>query len=252
MLHLDGVELLNICNLACKNCYTPGTKYPRGMADDHVVYEALKYGVPGEYFSVYGSGEPFLHPKLYEYVKATEDRGYIPYISTNGLLLTEDSLGKLLEAGVKLLQISVHTKKSMKALKLAVKQCPPEVNLQANILTCYIESGKLETWCEECEITPEERAHFRVIGTHNWAGNGADGRVAYPEEDVQRWKSKCAYLQHGLCYVKWDGLVVSCCFDSEGDNALGHIDDFATLQHTPDNYSLCQFCGPNWTNGEMI
>lgn len=253
MLKLDGVELLNICNLSCPNCYTPGTKYPRGMANDHVVYEAMKYGTPREYFSVYGSGEPFLHPKLYEYIQAAKDRGYLPYISTNGLLLTEDSLGRSLEAGVKLLQISVHTLKSLEALKLAAHQCNhQEVTLQANVLTYYIESGQLERWCAECGITPEERAFFRVIGTHNWAGNGADGKVVYPQEDIVRRKANCVYLRHGLCYVKWDGLVVSCCFDSEGDNVIGHIDDFPNLQHLPHSYPLCRFCGPNWTNGEMI
>jgi hypothetical protein len=222
------------------------------MANDHVVYEALKYGTPGEYFSVYGSGEPFLHPKLYEYVAATRNHGYMPYISTNGLLLTEDSLGKLIEAGVRLLQISIHTKKSMEALQLAVKMCGIQVTVQANILTHFIESGHIEKWCSECEVTTEERAHFRVIGTHNWAGNGAEGRIVYPEEDIQRRKACCAYMCRNMCYVKWDGLVVSCCFDSEGDNVIGHIDDFPSLEHKPDSYPLCQFCGPNWTNGELM
>lgn len=118
MLQPGGTKLTNTCNLSCKDCPIPTTKVPRGFANDATVKLAMKYAKPGQLFSFHRQGEPLLHPDLLRYVKLASKKGLRPLASTNGILLTEDLFHKLLKAGIRNLQITLHSKKSVAANKV--------------------------------------------------------------------------------------------------------------------------------------
>lgn len=115
LMTVSGIELTNLCNLRCRQCPTPLTGAATGYTDDETVARALDYAAPGQLFSYHRLGEPLLHPKLLQYVQWASDRGIHPLISTNGVLLTEEIFLQLLDAGLRNLQITLHTTASTRA-----------------------------------------------------------------------------------------------------------------------------------------
>lgn len=57
---------------------------------------------------------------------------------------------------------------------------------------------------------------------------------------------KCYFVNKHVVNVRWDGSVVGCCFDSENDNEIGHISEFANVKIDLSKYSLCKHCDANW------
>lgn len=253
LMAVSGIELTNLCNLRCRQCPTPFTGAATGYADDRTVARALDYAAPGQLFSYHRLGEPLLHPKLLQYVRWASQRGIHPLISTNGVLLTQEIFEQLLDAGIRNLQITLHTTASTKAYGLVARHllAHPEVQERltfvGNVLSHY---EKVPEWLDQCGITAEERRFLRYVKTHSWAGNVPGQRVAFPDDVVERRVKNCYFITNNQASVRWDGTIVACCFDSENENVIGKLDDFSTLRHTPATYKLCQFCDPNWANGD--
>ncbi len=117
------------CNLDCSYC----TEYDNDKGD--VPYEELirridKCRELGVLHTDLIGGEPLLHPDLVRLFQQIKARGMTSGMTTNGFLLTEDKLDRLLEAGLGRLQISVDrlrptrgTPKSLKTLKGKIDLC---------------------------------------------------------------------------------------------------------------------------------
>lgn len=85
-IHMQ-IELTNYCNLRCRVCPT-GTglmRREKGNLDVDLYARLMKEA--GPYLltaSLWGWGEPLLHPHFEQIVRITRDQGVIPLISTNG------------------------------------------------------------------------------------------------------------------------------------------------------------------------
>lgn len=95
------VELTNFCNFRCCFCPT-GTKNMqriKGFMPDAVVEALLcnikKYNIAGVRFIRWG--EPTMHPKYIEIIKKVKDIGASVHINTNGSLLDETQIKKLID-----------------------------------------------------------------------------------------------------------------------------------------------------------
>lgn len=98
------VEITTYCNLKCPGCY-------RGCnLDDNVeIHEPLdtiKANIKEmqrirncQIISLSG-GEPLLHPELKEIIRFIKESGMIPFVHTNGILLTEELIKELREIGL--------------------------------------------------------------------------------------------------------------------------------------------------------
>ncbi|MCM1112951.1 MAG: radical SAM protein [Muribaculum sp.] len=104
------VELTNFCNFRCCFCPT-GTKSMqrvKGFMSDTVI-EALidnieKYNIPGVRFIRWG--EPTMHPKYIEVIQKIKRIGAAVHINTNGLLLGEAQIKKLIDIGLDSIKFS--------------------------------------------------------------------------------------------------------------------------------------------------
>jgi SAM-dependent methyltransferase len=255
MLSHCGIELTNICNLSCPTCSTLKSRAPRGFADERTVRLAMEYAEPGQVFSFYRSGEPLLHRDVIKYVRMASRYGLQPQISTNGLLLSERVLYSLLEAGITMLQITLHTEESCFAYMTAARFIK-EINANYNNITFHgnllSSNHKAISWLKSLGAKSDDLIYVRSIGTHNCAGNVLCTKVEYSEDVISRRMTTCWHLSNNKCNIRWDGTIVSCRFDSENDNVLGTIDNYLNLKHTASSYSLCKYCDANWANGEMI
>jgi hypothetical protein len=154
---------------------------------EHVMYYD-KLGTQHE-LSFTGVGEALLHPEFISMLAYARKRfeGLILF-ATNGILLTEIIAEQLAHLGVKV-YVSLHR---------------PEL------------AGGAVELCRRYGILGDVNAGFATAAM-NWAGD-VDWYVSAPEQ-------RCAYLHQGWAAVLQDGTVNACCWDAEGRNAIGHVDD---------------------------
>jgi MoaA/NifB/PqqE/SkfB family radical SAM enzyme len=110
------------CNLDCAYC----TEYDNSMA--HPSTAELKSWLRkirelGTMRIALVGGEPLLHPDIVEIVRYCRELGFATSLTTNGFLLTRELLGRLEQAGLQVMQISVDrmtpspvTRKSFKTI----------------------------------------------------------------------------------------------------------------------------------------
>lgn len=236
------LEITNRCNLNCEFC--PGTKRPQGfLTPEDFQRFAAELRSYTEYLYLHLMGEPLLHPQLKEILVHGETLGFKVMITTNGTLLAERGELLLNCPAVEKVSISLHSFEGNGGVELAkyLEQCVRFAQRAAG-------EGK--------------RCAFRLWnldGTDTQGANLRNGEIlsalqcAFPRPwKVGRRGTTLApnvFLEWGerfvwpdlsapaedrpaFCYglrdqvgVLWDGTVVPCCLDHEGDIPLGNLRD---------------------------
>jgi radical SAM protein with 4Fe4S-binding SPASM domain len=96
------------CNLACRHCYLDaqdcaGPELTTAQARDFIA-DLGRMKVPVLLLS---GGEPMLRPDLYELIAMAREAGVRPVLSTNGMLITPEAAGRLREAGIRYVGVSL-------------------------------------------------------------------------------------------------------------------------------------------------
>ena len=89
------------CNLRCVHCYASSADHPyQGELTTeeafHVIDDLAEYGVPVVLFS---GGEPLMRQDLFDLSARTVARGMRAVLSTNGTLLTDETIARVKEQG---------------------------------------------------------------------------------------------------------------------------------------------------------
>ncbi len=97
------------CNLKCVHCYSDSDNkhYPGELSEEEgrkLIEDLAEFGVPVLLFS---GGEPLMHPSLFEWVSLASSKGIRAVVSTNGTLLTTETVEKLNDAGISYAGVSV-------------------------------------------------------------------------------------------------------------------------------------------------
>jgi MoaA/NifB/PqqE/SkfB family radical SAM enzyme len=104
------VEITNRCHLNCRMCIRQAWEAEQGDMPRAAFQEllaqlqtfptvaTLKFG---------GYGEPLLHPDFFAMVEAAHRQGLRTVATTNGMLLTEERAGRLVDSGLDALYVSV-------------------------------------------------------------------------------------------------------------------------------------------------
>jgi len=104
------LEVTTRCNLACTTCIRNSWDDPLNHMEwstFEVILEQLKDLPDLKTIHFGGFGEPLSHPRILEMVAAVKVLGLQAELITNGLLLTEDVAGKLVELGLDRLTVSM-------------------------------------------------------------------------------------------------------------------------------------------------
>jgi len=169
--------------------------------------------------SMTGVGEGLMHPEIINmaYILRYNFPGMDIYLSTNGLLLTEEMAKCFSEVGLKLM-ISLHR---------------PEI------------AGKAIEIARKFDILKYVNDQF-VTSSTNWAGT-----VEWP---ATMERSECQYLNQGWGAVLADGSINTCCWDAEGQGIIGHVREEPGT-HRVKPISLCKDCSldvPRKFNREVV
>ncbi len=105
------IEISNLCNYQCIFCPRIKTVRRKGIIDDTLFCRLLQevYDFGAKEMSFHYSGDPFLHPKLAEYVKKAKNVGFsYVYIDTNGSNASREQVEAVIDAGVDSIKFSVN------------------------------------------------------------------------------------------------------------------------------------------------
>lgn len=101
-------ELSNYCNLRCKQCFAKAIRDESTIVDKSVLYKAIEKISYKQNLSIrFGGGEPLLVPYLPELIKYCTNKKINVDITSNGLLLNDEILHRLILSGLRELTISI-------------------------------------------------------------------------------------------------------------------------------------------------
>jgi len=216
-------EVTNACNLACTICpVNRGMRRPRARQDLGTFVRFLDRNPELEFVLLFQWGEPLLVRELPDMVAAATARGIGTMITTNGTLLTEEWCGRLLDAGLTRLTLSVDGDPESHARIRGVELEPLRRNLLRlrKLRDERRDPMGLDVSMVVNRLTESRWAEVR----RTWEGV-ADRVQAIPQFMVRRRRHPCREPSRGSLVVLSDGSVTVCCADPEGDAIVGHIED---------------------------
>ena len=265
------LEITNLCNLRCSFC--PGTKRKTGfIAPEDFRLLAGRLRPHTDYLYLHLMGEPLMHPKLDELLGIAEGLDFRVMVTTNGTLLPERG-GLLIDSpAVEKVSISLHSFEGNEgeeaALAAYLEQC----------LTFAAEAGAAGKKCglrlwnldgEETqgandrneEILARMEAEFPKPWKEGRRGTGLapniylewGERFEWPDLNAREGETHFCMGLRDQVGVLWDGTVVPCCLDHEGDIPLGNLyeQSLEDILNTPRARAIYDGFSQGWAAEEL-
>ena len=232
-----------MCNLRCDFC--PGTRRPQGfLSPEDFSVLAQKLRPHTEYLYLHLMGEPLLHPQLPKLLDIAAGLGFQVNLTTNGTLLPQRTDLLCQSPAVRKISISLHSFEGNEEQG----QLLPYLDSCIAFARRAAQAGKrcaLRLWNLDGETTQGANSCNDVIlrrleetfprpWKEGWQGTTLAPRVYLEWGERFEWPDLNAddQGQSGFCQglrdhvgVLWDGTVVPCCLDHEGDIPLGNLYD---------------------------
>ena len=241
------VDVCELCNLECIHCAHPAFKksdsYSGAALDpelnEKMVLEVAERGKGITQFIRYTSnGEPMLHRRIFEILSfASRHSGTKVCLTTNGTLLREETVGRLIDTGIFLIDISLDAASAETYARVRrkgdLRQTEEGVRMLMRALSGRAERPRVVVSFVE---QPENRHEIEAFRT-KWVAAGADdviirpvhshsGAVAVPPADTARpGRQPCVYPWERITLTP-SGQLAYCPTD------WGHRSVLADFRHT--------------------
>jgi len=236
------LEITNLCNLNCSFC--PGTRRPGGfLSPENFRVLAQKLRPHVRYLYLHLMGEPLLHPRLDRLLDIAGELDFRVIITTNGTLLPRQVQLLADSPAVHKVSISLHSFEGNESRTLDLSHYLDDCISCAQTLSAAGKLCALRLWNLDGETTVgANRENDTILRTLKqafptpWKDNPRGSALApgvYLEWGEKfDWPDLSAAEGSGgmFCYglrdqvgVLWDGTVVPCCLDHEGDIPLGNL-----------------------------
>lgn len=241
------IEPTNACNCRCIICPRRTMTRPTGyMAMD--LFERIIDDIAGQGPSdirLFNFGEPLLHPRLADMIRHCHARGLSARFQTNGLLLTQERIEALLDAGMDYIGVSVNGLNADEyaqirpgqdygALKATLSRMRTIASGRKADLHIHLNAQMLRE--EAAERKDEVQAFVRswdgIADSMSVSGLSLYDHVAFMQggavteaslADIPRkadGEVTCTEPFDRLV-IKWDGRVTPCCVDFDADLVVG-------------------------------
>lgn len=234
------LEITNVCNLSCVFC--PGTRRAPGfLSPEGFRLLAGRLRPHTEYLYLHLMGEPLLHPRLEEILAHAGQLGFHVMITTNGTLLEERGALLLNSPAVEKISVSLQSFEGNGGVR-------PERYLK--VCTAFAKDASAAG--KRCALRLWNLDGAGTQGMNRLNGEILDAlEAAFPKPWIEGYRGTTlapnVFLEWGerfdwpdlsaqetdrpsFCYglrdqvgVLWDGTVVPCCLDHEGDIPLGDL-----------------------------
>ena len=231
-IHLD-IESTGVCNLRCPFCATTmknwGPDVPGYMKMDlfsRIIDEGAQEGLCSIKLSF--RGEPTLHPHLPEMVATAKKKGILDvYFNTNGTMLTETLIHRLIDAGLDRISISFEgTHKEEYEVQRVGAKFEKVVENVRRLRRIRDERGlKIPQIRIQSVMLPELKNHFQEYISF-WKSTAdeiayLDMRREGPQDDHRGQTADwaCPFLWQRMT-ILWDGTVLPCLMHGVSDFSL--------------------------------
>ena len=247
-----GAELTNNCNLSCPECTTgSGTmKRARGFMDTGLFNRVISELKPYLFnINLYFQGEPLMHPEFSAFIRSSG--GCRTVISTNGHYLSEENCDKIAKSGLSCLIVSMDGIEQSAYSTYRVNGCIDTVlgglknmaeAVRKNRSSLKIDIQVLVNKFNEHQI-PQIR---KLTSAMNFSLRLKSMQIN-SKDNIDRWMpsdkkfrryqrtngefeirstlpGRCARLWFNPV-ITWDGKVLPCCFDKNGDHIMGDLNN---------------------------
>ncbi|MBN1493242.1 MAG: radical SAM protein [Candidatus Omnitrophica bacterium] len=238
--HVD-IELSSACNLKCTMCPhgVPQENFHKGFIDTDiarkVIAECAQYGVSSVKFS--GRGEATLHPQFDELIKYTKSLGILDVMfNTNGLLLSEERVKLIVNAGIDLVIISIDgaTKETYQQIRIGGDYDAVVRNVE-RLIEYRKEKRSSKPLIRLQFVKMDENIHEFAAFQERWkdkvdvlVGLDYSNRTGSADKGVgQRRSLGRAYCPHPWrrLTVNSQGQALMCCVDWDAKYAIGNCRD---------------------------
>ena len=213
-------ESSTACNAKCVFCPHAGMTRPQGQMGDELFHKIIKEGkeMGVKSYSPFLMGEPFVFPKIWEWLDYMEKEGVFVSLYTNAEYLDVDRLLKYKnisyvncslnattpETHKKVMGIS-NWEKVKKNIGRLYKEAPFSVHV--SFIRCDENVNEVEEF--------KKQYHRRRIGM-----SGSWTNVIHNSQEMNGKKKPCFVLLSQM-FILWDGRVTPCCMDYDGKMVLG-------------------------------
>ncbi|MFH1822322.1 MAG: radical SAM/SPASM domain-containing protein [Patescibacteria group bacterium] len=244
--YLIDIELTNVCNLNCIFCGQQTMKRTKGFLDEKIFKKAInecgKHKTPIRFIRW---GEPFLHPKIFEFINYIKNKGLSLHITTNGLAIKEPQIKNLAKAEVDSLIFSFQgaTKKQYELMRNNKQYDKLKANilklvkLRGNKAKPFIHISSTMTNETEKEIKTFIKYWGSIVDS---VGTGSTNLSKLSNNQIKKFANikKFDYLRKQekikKCYrsctevyqklsLDWDGKVSCCCGDYDNFMTVGDL-----------------------------
>ncbi len=215
-------EVTNNCNLKCKMCpVNNGMKRKRGFMNFNLFKKIIDENPRVEFGLFFNWGEPLLHPRICDMLKYAKNKGIKTFITTNITLLdSKEKMKKFLECNLARVTISLdgfetsYTKIRGYDYKIVEERLKQLIRLKDEL--------GLETKIDINMVIMPETEKYVPEFFKKWK-NIVDRIQIQPNISFtpRTRKSRCKEFWRGNLIILWDGKVVPCCVDYEGQMILG-------------------------------
>jgi len=243
------IELTNYCNFRCLMCPTGTHTFQReaGFMSDEIyakILEEIKeYKTPLRFIRW---GEPLLHKNFLKYLKMAKEQGILCHLNTNGSLINDEMINKIIDIGLESIKFSFQGIDSegyrnvrnidffdslieviAKLHKARGEKKYPFIHVSTTITSESLE--RVEAFKEKLsgitDLVSSGRTIFEYVD---------QSKTKISEEEKERLKRLTAEenfeKRHPECpevfdklSINWDGTVTACCADFDNKMLIGDL-----------------------------
>jgi len=248
MPFLVQVEPTNRCALKCKMCIKGAGILSRKDGDlDLEGFKKIIRELEGSmvYLSLYNLGEPLLNKEIFEMIKYAKSKSIFVRLSTNGELLDEENIVRLINSGLDDLVISLdcvnqqdyvsykgvdNFEKVINNVSLLIRERKnrPKPFISLQVLAMKNISKDIIDFRNLAKSLKVDKALVKKLRV-NFPGLAPEKNLL-PESDTYirdfykgDFKRKFCIRPLISAVFLWDGSVIPCCFDMQGQYSFGNI-----------------------------
>ncbi len=243
------IELTNRCNLNCPFCLVGKQNNKKSVAHselsrefgkmnislaEKIMKDAKDFGMTEILLTF--QGEPLLHRQFVDFIHLSKKYGLKSHVFTNGMLLNSDLSKEIIKAGLDSIRFSVDgaSEETYQLNRVGGKFEKVYSNMAEIARIAKGEKSDIELMWQFIALRNNEheiedaRKLADKIGVPFFVKTFAESvPELVPQNEKYRRKlfyKPCKDIYRGI-FVYWNGDVIPCCYDIEGDEIMGNAAD---------------------------
>jgi radical SAM protein with 4Fe4S-binding SPASM domain len=240
------IELTNHCPMTCQMCpRTHAMERPLGYMSAETfrrIIDQATQGTSGVFMHHFG--DSLLHPELRELIRYATDRGIRTYLSANPVLLTKQRIEALVDGGLHEIVLSLDglTSETSQAVRgRAARNVELAERRVRELISYRKQRGSKSPYIILQIVRQKQNVHEIPAWLEKWQKVPGVDRVKVKsyvtwdgtQEEINSLRLDPSEIDSNLVcdkpwtsiVVLWDGRVVPCCFDYDGINSLGSLQE---------------------------